>query len=226
MFWFHPSFVVVIPALILAFWAQAKVKRAYRKYSQVASESGMTGYQVARYILNNNGLTNVEIEPVAGELSDHYDPRSRTVRLSEGIYNNSSVASLGIAAHEVGHALQHAEGYQALKLRHALLRPANLGSSLAFPLFFAGIIFSSLQILMTIGIVLFAAALAFHVVTLPVEYNASSRAIKNLRGSGLLAGNDVDGAKAVLSAAALTYVASAAMALAQLIQLLILRDSE
>lgn len=223
---FDPTFVLLIPAVVLAIWAQMKVKSSYQKYSQVRSASGLTGAQVARRILNMHGLNNVEVEPVAGELSDHYDPRTRTVRLSEGIYNVNSVAALGIAAHEVGHAVQHANGYTPLKIRHAILGPANIGSTMAFPLFFVGFIFAnSMSWLMTVGIYLFLGALAFQLVTLPVEFNASTRAMSSLRGSGLMAENEVKLAGKVLNAAALTYVAAAAMALMQLIRLLILRGA-
>jgi len=222
---FDPTMVLLIPALILAFWAQARVHHAYRKFSEVRSASNLTGAQVARRILNTNGLQDVKVESVPGELSDHYDPRSRTVRLSEGIYNSPSVAALGIAAHEVGHAIQHHKGYIALRLRHAFLMPANLGSTLAMPLFLAGFFFTSLKILMDIGIFLFLGALAFQLITLPVEFNASKRALAQLTATGLLADFEVAKSRKVLNAAALTYVAAAAMALLQLVRLLILRES-
>lgn len=224
MFFWDPTMILLIPALILAFWAQAKVRGAYAKYSQIRSASGLTGAQVARSILNMNGLQDVVVEEHPGELSDHYDPRSRTVRLSEGVYNYNSVAALGIAAHEVGHAIQHSKGYAPLAFRSLLVKPANIGSWMAFPLFFIGFIFSSMQILMTVGIIFFSAALAFQLVTLPVEFDASRKAIDNLRRSGILEESDVNGARAVLSAAALTYVAAATMALSQLIRLLVLRN--
>ena len=222
---FDPSSLLLIPALILAFWAQNKVKRSYRKFSQVRSASGLTGATVARRLLNSNGMNDVEVEPVAGELSDHYDPRTRKVRLSEGIYNSGSVAALGIAAHEVGHAVQHANGYAALRFRHALLMPANLGTTLAFPIFLIGFIFSSVNVLMDIGIYLFLGALAFQLITLPVEFNASRRALVALRGTGMMADAEVDQARQVLSAAAWTYVAAATMALSHLLRLLILRGA-
>ncbi len=224
MFFWDPTMILLIPALILAFWAQAKVKGAYAKYSRIRSASGLTGAQVARSILNQNGLSDVDIEEQPGQLSDHYDPRTRTVRLSEGVYRYNSVAALGIAAHEVGHAIQHSRGYAPLAFRSMLLGPANLGSWMAFPLFFIGFIFSSMHVLMTVGIILFTAALAFQLVTLPVEFDASRKAIDNLRRSGILEESDVSGARAVLSAAALTYVAAATMALSQLIRLLVLRN--
>jgi len=223
---FDPTMLLLIPAVVLAIWAQFKVRSAYRRFSEVRSVSGLTGAQVARRILNTQGLSDVKVEPTAGELSDHYDPRTRTVRLSEGIYGYDSVAALGIAAHEVGHAVQHAHHFAPLKFRHALLTPANLGSTLAFPMFFIGFLFSgSMGILMDIGIILFLAALAFQLITLPVEFDASRRALANLRGTGLLAEVEVIQARKVLTAAAWTYVAAAAMALTQLLRLLILRGS-
>ncbi len=222
---FDPTIILLIPGLILAFWAQAKVQGAYRKYSAIRSASNLTGAQVARRILNTNGLNDVAVEEVPGELTDHYDPRTRTVKLSEAVYHSPSVAALGIAAHEVGHAIQHHSGYIALRLRHALLTPANLGSTLALPLFLIGFIFTSFKVLMDIGIFLFLGALAFQLVTLPVEFNASKRALVQLQRTGLLADFEVERSRKVLSAAALTYVAAATMALLQLIRLLILRES-
>lgn len=223
-FW-DPTFILLIPAMILAFWAQSKVRRAYRQYSEVASASGMTGAQVARRILAMEGVSGVEVEAVPGQLSDHYDPRTRKVCLSEGIYGESSVAALGIAAHEVGHAVQHARHYGPLSIRHVLLRPANIGSTLAMPLFFIGMFFGSFKVLMDVGIFLFIGALAFQLITLPVEFDASRRALTALRGSGLMASSEVTMARKVLTAAAWTYVAAAAVALTHLIRLLVLRDS-
>ncbi|NQU06209.1 MAG: zinc metallopeptidase [Calditrichaeota bacterium] len=222
---FDPTFVLLVPAMIMAFWAQNKVKSTYAKYSRVRSARGMTGADVARRILSLKGLNDVEVEPVKGELTDHYDPRTRKVRLSEGIYNSASVAALGIAAHEVGHAVQHSEGYTALKLRAVLLKPANLGSTLAMPIFLIGFIFSSFTVLMDIGIILFIAALAFQLITLPVEFDASKRAMVNLRSTGILADTEADQARKVLNAAAWTYVAAATMMLSHLIRLLILRGA-
>jgi len=224
---FDPTMILLIPAMILAFWAQMKVRSSYRKFSEVASLSGLTGAQVAQRILAMEGVSDVKVEEVAGELSDHYDPRTRTVHLSEGIYGVRSVAALGIAAHEVGHAVQHARDYAPLKIRHLLLWPANIGSTLAMPLFLIGFFFSAgqLKILMDIGIVIFTGALAFQLVTLPVEFDASRRALASLRGSGLMASDEVTMARKVLTAAAWTYVAAAAVSLTHLIRLLVLRDS-
>ncbi len=220
-----PTFLLLIPAMILSFWAQSKVKRTYHKFSQIASSSGMTGAQVARKILDMEGVADVEVEEVAGELTDHYDPSTKKVRLSEGIFGQRSVAAFGIAAHEVGHAIQHNRGYAPLQIRHALLTPANLGSNLAMPLFFIGFFFSSFKVLMDVGIFFFIGALAFQLVTLPVEFDASRRALVALRGSGIMDTGEVTMARKVLTSAAWTYVAAAAVSLMHLIRLLILRGS-
>ncbi|MBT3231267.1 MAG: zinc metallopeptidase [Calditrichaeota bacterium] len=221
-FMFDSTIVLLIPALILAFWAQWKVKRAYRKYSQVRSDSGLSGAEVARKILDMFGLNDVEVISTEGVLSDHYNPKTRQVCLSEPIYHTDSVAALGIAAHEVGHAIQHAKGYYFLQLRHTLLAPANLGSTLAFPLFLIGFFFSSFSWLMTLGIGLFGSVLAFQLVTLPVEFDASKRALANLRSTGILVDREVGQARAVLSAAALTYIAAVIVTLTHFLRLIIL----
>ncbi len=225
-FVFDPTFALILPALALALWAQRKVKSTFRRYSQVTNQSGATGAQIARGILRQKGLAEVDVDSVAGELTDHYDPSTTTVNLSESNYDKRSIASLAVSAHECGHALQHADGYQPMVWRAKLVPAANLGSKAAFPLFFIGMIFGqgSLTILMDLGIALFAAALLFHLVTLPVEFNASKRALVILEGSNYLTGHEMDGAQKVLRAAAWTYVASATMALTQLIRLLILRN--
>jgi Zn-dependent membrane protease YugP len=223
-FW-DPTFILIIPAMILAFWAQYRVKKTYRKFAEVESSTGLTGAQVAKRILATEGVMDVTVEAVEGELTDHYDPKTRTVRLSEGIYDQRSVAALGIAAHEVGHAVQHNRGYAPLAIRSALLVPANLGSTIALPMFFIGMFFSSFRVLMDIGIFLFLGALAFQLITLPVEFDASRRAIASLRGSGMMANHEVGMAQKVLAAAALTYVAALAVTLSHLIRMLILRDS-
>ena len=224
MFFYDPTFLLIIPAIILAIYAQSKVSRTYKKYSKVKSQRGYTGAQLAQYLLDDNRMTNVKIEATPGELTDHYDPRSKTLRLSQGVHNSSSVAALGIVAHEVGHALQDAKAFAPLKLRNSFVPVANLGSGLAFPLFFVGII-ANFPLLMDLGIVLFSLAVAFSVITLPVEFNASNRAIKILSSGRYLMQNEVPMAKKVLSAAALTYVAATAMAILNLVRLLILRGS-
>ncbi len=222
-----PTFLLVIPALILAFYAQARVKGAYRKYSQIFASSRITGAQAAYQLLQTAGAGDVTIEKLPGELTDHYDPRKRVLRLSQGVYDSSSIAALGIAAHETGHAIQHQQNYQPMKLRSVIYPVASIGSTLAFPLFFVGFIFSKSgpNILMDIGILLFAGAVAFSVVTLPVEFNASKRALALLEERRFLTSDEMVGARKVLGAAALTYVASTAMAAMQLLRMFLLRQS-
>lgn len=222
---FDPTWIIILPALILSLWAQANVNSTFARFSRVSNRRGMTGYDAARRILDMNGLQNVAIEHIAGNLTDHYDPRSNTVRLSDSVYGSSSVAAIGVAAHEVGHAVQHAVGYTPIKVRNAIVPVVNLCSQLAMPLFILGLIFSSSLFMLTdVGIILFSAAVLFHIVTLPVEINASRRALSTLESSYMLEGEEISGAKKVLSAAAMTYVASAAMALLQLLRLIAIRD--
>ncbi len=223
--YFLDYLIWMAPAMILALWAQAKVKGAYQKYSRVPMRGRMTGAQVARQILNSFNLSDVPIEQVPGNLSDHYDPRKRVLRLSPAVYQGSSIAAAGIAAHEVGHAIQHGQGYFPLHLRTYIYPVASLGTSAAWILFmlgFALLYFGSVfgQAMIMLGILLFAAYVVFALVTLPVEFNASSRALHALEGFGYLSRDEVQGARKVLNAAALTYVAAAAMALMQLIYML------
>jgi uncharacterized protein len=220
---FDSTIVLLIPVLILAVWAQARVRGSYNRFSRVTSTTRMTGAQIARTILNRNGLSDVAVKLVSGVMTDHYDPRTREVCLSEGVYNTSSVAAISIAAHEVGHALQHASSYVPLQMRASILPVANIGSTAAFPLFLVGMFIHS-GILMDLGIIFFAAALLFHLVTLPVEYNASSRALAQIRGI-VYQDEEVAGARKVLNAAALTYVAATLMALMNLLRLILLRGS-
>lgn len=215
--------VLVVPALLLSLYAQTKVKSTYAKYSRMGNRKGLTGAEIAKLILERNGLYDVRVEPIAGELTDHYDPRTKVVRLSQSVYGNNSVAAIGVAAHETGHAIQHSESYGPLVLRSTLVPAANIGSSLGFPLAIAGI-FLGFGPLVTIGILLFTIAVAFYMITLPVEFNASSRAIRSLEDTGILDYDEIDPAKKVLSAAAMTYVASAAVALANLLRLLMLAN--
>ncbi len=225
LFFWDWTFILLIPALVLAIYAQSKVKSAYAQYSRVPSRSGMTGAQVARNLLDRNGLSQVRIEKIPGILSDHYDPRTGVLKLSEGVYSSRSVAALGIAAHESGHAIQHGVGYSPLMLRNSFVPVANFGSSLAFPLFILGFLFSGpLKVLMDVGIILFSLAVVFHIVTLPVELNASQRALVLLNREGILAPKEVTAARKVLNAAAWTYVAAAAMAALQLLRLIVLRS--
>ena len=224
-FFWDPTMILLIPAIILAVWAQMRVSSTYAKYSKVSSAQGISGEKAARYLLQRNGITDVAVEAVEGKLSDHYDPKSKTVRLSVANFKGHSLSALAVAAHEVGHAIQDNTGYMPLKLRHTILPATNLGSWAAFPLFIIGIIFSN-PLFMDIGIVLFAGVVIFHFVTLPVEYNASSRALAQLGDNGMLMEQEISGAKKVLNAAALTYVAATAVALIHLIRMLILRGND
>ena len=223
-FFFDPTFLLLIPCIILALYAQRRVRSTYSKFSQVRSTAGITGAEAARRLLRENGVVDVAVEEVGGTLSDHYDPRDKVVRLSSGIYRGSHLAGLAVAAHEVAHAAQHANGYFPLNLRHSFLPVANLGSKAAFPLFLIGFFFNS-PVMMDIGIAFFAAVVAFQVVTLPVEFNASSRAMAQLVEGRYLAPQEGVLARKVLSAAALTYVAATATSLMHLVRLLILRGS-
>lgn len=220
---YDPTFVLLIPAVILAVYAQWKVKSTYDKYSQVRCSRGYTGAQVARYILDDYRLQKIEVVPTPGELTDHYDPRTGKLNLSQNVYNSNSVAAIGVAAHEAGHAIQDAKSYVPLKLRNGLVPVTNLGTTLAFPLFLLGL-FASLPIFMDLGIILFSLAVVFSIVTLPVEFNASRRAIRVLADGNFLTAQELPMAKAVLDSAALTYVAATAMALLNLARLLIMRS--
>ncbi len=235
MFFFWDwTMILMIPGLILTLWAQAKVKSAYSKFSREQSRSGMTGAETARRILDSNDLGGVRIEHVSGNLTDHYDPREGVLRLSDGVYDSKSIAALGIAAHEAGHAVQHGVKYPALALRSAVAPAAATGSKLGIWLFIIGMIipffagqnsawFAYSGTIMDAGIILFSFAVAFTLITLPVEFNASKRAIMVLERGGYLTTDEVPKAKAVLDAAAWTYVAAAATAIMMLIRLLILR---
>lgn len=226
--WFFDSGMIlfVLPAMFFAMYAQNKVKSAYAHYSRLYPAGKLTGAQVARLLLDNAGLEQVKVLQVEGRLTDHYDPRSKVVRLSAPIYGDSSLASLGIAAHEVGHALQHDHDYLPLSIRNSFVPLAGFGSQAAFPLFLIGFFFGGggLSVFMDIGIALFLFAVLFQVITLPVEFNASSRALVLLQDGGYLRGEELSGAKKVLNAAALTYVAALAVALAQFFRLLMLRN--
>lgn len=224
MFFFDSTIVLLIPVLILAFYAQSKVKGNYQKYRQYRNSANLTGAEIARMILDRQGLSDVEIRAVKGVLTDHYDPRKKTVSLSEDVYYGISVASASIAAHEVGHALQHAQKYRPLVVRASILPAAQIGTSAAFPLFIAGLLFSYPP-LMDIGILFFAAALLFHIVTLPVEFNASHRALAELNKGVIHSEQEAKGVKAVLNAAALTYIAATLMALVNLLRLILIRGS-
>jgi hypothetical protein len=227
MYFGDTTFFLLIPAILLALYAQARVKGAYARYSRVMAQSGLTGAEAARSLLNSGGAGDVPVERIAGQLTDNYDPRKKVLRLSESVYDGRSLAALGIAAHETGHALQHHNHYAPLQFRNGFFPVANIGSTLAFPLFFIGLLTSSRgpSVLMDIGILLFTAAVLFSVVTLPVEFNASKRAVHILETQGLLNGQEIAGARKVLSAAALTYVAATATAILWLVRMLVLRGS-
>jgi Zn-dependent membrane protease YugP len=225
MFFWDPTMVLLIPAIILAIYAQIKVKGTYQKFRQIHNARKMTGYQAAIELLRMNGISDVEVEETEGTLSDHYDPRVKKVRLSSDNYRGTSLAALAVAAHEVGHVIQHHKNYFPLQIRHMILPVTNFGSWLAFPLFLIGF-FLRTPFLMDLGIIFYAGVVVFHLVTLPVEFNASGRALVQLQSHGFLSTQEMGGAKKVLNAAALTYVAAAAMAALQLVRLLILRGDD
>jgi len=215
------TMIILLPALILSFYAQAKVSSTFQKYLRVGSQGGLTGADVARQILSRNGINDVSVDVQRGKLSDHYDPRRRVVRLSSDVYYGRSLAALGVAAHECGHALQHDMGYAPLAIRNAIVPVASIGSQMAFPMFFMGLIFRA-DFLLTLGIVMFSAAVLFQIITLPVEFNASNRAVAVLEGQGFIDRSEVGPVKQVLGAAALTYVAATLTAVMQLLRLLII----
>ena len=209
--------------LLLAMWAQMKVNTTFNRYNKITTQNGLTGHDAARKILDANGLQSVRIERVAGNLTDHYDPKANVIRLSDSVYNQNSVGAVGVAAHEAGHAVQHSEGYMPIKVRNSIIPAANIGSYLAFPLAFLGIIVSS-DLLINAGIILFSLVVLFQLVTLPVEFDASKRAVAVLGSGGMLANQEVRGVKKVLFAAAMTYVAAAATAVMNLVRLLVLTN--
>lgn len=221
---FDSTMFLLIPALLLAGWAQFKVKSTFARYSLVASRRGVTADQVARMLLDRFGLNSVPVNRVGGQLTDHYDPRNRTLSLSDSVFGNSSIAAIGVAAHEVGHAIQHSVGYAPLAIRNNIVPVVNITSTLAMPLFFIGLLMQG-PMLMDVGILLFLGVIVFHVITLPVELNASSRAIAILGDTGALGTDELRGANSVLNAAAWTYIAATVMAVMQLLRLLVLRNS-
>ncbi|MBO5292003.1 MAG: zinc metallopeptidase [Lachnospiraceae bacterium] len=221
-FFYDPTYILVLIGILLTVFASVKVNSTYSKYARVRSMSGMTGAEAAQRILWNAGIQDVRIEHVRGSLTDHYDPSAKVLRLSDATYGSNSVAAVGVAAHECGHALQHKEGYAPLSIRSALVPAANIGSRLGVPIILLGLLFGSGGILINIGIWVFSLSVLFQVVTLPVEFNASSRAMKMLEGYGILGGQELSQCRKVLSAAALTYVAAAAASLLQLLRLVLL----
>lgn len=222
---FDYTWLLMILASILALWAQFKVKSTYKKYNKVTSRTGMTGAEAAVRILSSQGINDVRIQRVAGELTDHYNPTDKTLNLSDSTYASTSVAAVGVAAHECGHAIQHAQGYSFLQFRTKLFPFASFGSKFSFVFIIAGLFFGSTNALIDVGIILFSLTVLFQVVTLPVEFDASNRALVLLQNTGVLYNEEAKQTKKVLSAAALTYVASAAVAVIQLLRLLLLRGS-
>jgi len=227
MFFFGgPLFWLAVASFLFALWAQYKVWSTFNRYSRVPASSGLTGAEVAERILRYSGVMDVRVEPVQGMLSDHYDPHARTLRLSPPVYHSASVAALGVAAHEVGHALQHKEQYAPLALRNAIVPVAGIGSQLGIWLFFIGMILGrSGGWLMDLGILLFLGVVAFTLITLPVEFDASRRAVQVLQAHGLVTPREAEGVRAVLGAAAMTYVAAAASAIVELLRLLAIRHA-
>lgn len=213
--------VIVLPVMILALVAQVKVRSTFKKYSQIASDGGMTGADAARMVLDSYGVTGVQIVPVAGELTDHFDPKDNVIRLSEPVYNARTAAAVGVAAHEAGHAAQYAENYVPMQIRSAVIPATKVGSTLSLPLIILGMIFS-ISAISFIGVILFGFTVLFQLVTLPVEFNASRRAVAALGSSGRVSQEGVKSAKKVLTAAAMTYVAALATALANMVRLMIL----
>lgn len=222
--YFDSTYLLVIPAIIFALIAQIKVKTTFNKYSSEHNQHGYTAKEVARKILDDNGLQNVSIEYIQGDLTDHYDPTANVIRLSDSVYSSTSVAAIGVAAHEVGHAIQHAKGYSPIKLRQAIIPITRIGSGLAVPLVFLGLLFASLRWLVPVGIFLYTGVVFFQAVTLPVEFNASNRALKTLDENLILYKDEVKMAKKVLSAAAMTYVAAMFSSLMSLLRLIIIAN--
>lgn len=223
--YFDPTMIILIPAVLISFWAQTKVNSTYNKFSQVRTMNGYTGMQVARMMLDEAGLWDVRIEMVNTRLGDHYDPRSKVLRLSPDVYSNPTIASAGIAAHEVGHAIQHKLSYKPLILRNSIVPVVNFSSNISWLLFFLGIMMG-LKNLTLLGIILFSTVVIFQLVTLPVEFNASNRAIDILKSRGILYGDEVQKAGKVLDAAAMTYVAATLMAISQLIRLIAINNRD
>lgn len=218
--------LIMLPCFILSLICSASVKSNFSKYSKVNNSRGLTGAQAAQQVLNAHGVTGVRIEPVSGKLTDHFDPRTNVIRLSESVYNARTVSAVGVACHEAGHAVQHAEGYVPNKIRSAIVPVANIGSRLSWIVLVVGMLLPvQFNFVITIGIVLFSASVVFTLITLPVEFNASSRALKTIQSTGMLNESEYAGAKKVLTAAAMTYVAAAATSIMQLLRLILIFGS-
>ena len=223
MFYMDPTYAILIPGLLVSLWAQCRVDSVTRKYARVSARCGLTGAELAQRLLHEEGIDDVTVERIGGNLTDHYDPSTRTLRLSQGVADSTSLTALGVAAHETGHALQHRDAYKPLVLRTAVVPTVNIGSNLSWPLFLIGLIFNW-QPLITLGIVFFLLTVLFTLITLPVEFNASKRAMTALSSGGYLYADELDGAGRVLKAAAMTYVAAALTAVLQLLRLLALSN--
>lgn len=219
-YYFDPTWIILVPALILSLWAQANVNSTFRKYAKVNNRFGYTGAEAARRILDMNGLHSVKIEHIGGDLTDHFDPKANVVRLSDATYNSQSVGSIGVAAHEVGHAIQHATGYSPIRFRNAIVPVVNVCNMLSMPILLLGLFLS--YTLVELGIILFSATVIFQLVTLPVEFNASRRALRTLETQNMLAADELKGASKVLKAAALTYVAAAVSSILSLLRIILL----
>ncbi|WP_097025547.1 zinc metallopeptidase [Clostridium peptidivorans] len=224
MFYFDRSMIILIPAIIISAWAQMKISSTFQRYSAVRSVNGYTGSQVARKLLDSQGLFDVPVQVIGGKLTDHYDPVHRVMRLSEEVFYGTSVASIGVAAHETGHAFQHQERYSPLIIRNSIVPIVNFSSNASWVILLLGFVLG-LPGLLNIGILLFSAVVVFQLITLPVEFNASNRALKMIENTGILYKDEVAGAKKVLSAAAMTYVAATLMSIAQLLRLIVLSNS-
>lgn len=222
MYYFDPTYVLVLIGAVISMLASAKVNSTYAKYNKVRSLSGMTGADAAARILHQAGLYGIRIEHIAGNLTDHYDPRDKVLRLSDTVYGSPSIAAIGVAAHECGHAIQDQEEYFPLRFRNTLVPVANIGTKAAIPIIILGVLLSASQTLINVGVMLFSLGVLFQLVTLPVEFNASNRAIRILEGTGMLQGEEVKGARKVLGAAAMTYVAAAAASILSLLRLMLL----
>lgn len=225
--YFDPTYILVLAGVVISMMASAKMRSTFQRYSRVRSRSGMTGREAAERLLKSQGIYDVRVEHVSGSLTDHFDPRNKVLRLSDATYNSASVAAIGVAAHECGHAVQHAKGYTPLSIRSALVPVVNFGSAVSWPLIFAGLLINSRSavMLLNLGILAFSLSVLFQIVTLPVEFNASNRALRILGDTGMLYPDEVRDTRKVLTAAALTYVAGAAAAILQLLRLLLITNS-
>lgn len=221
MFFYDPTIIILIPVLIIAMYAQYKVKSTFNKYSKISTNMNMSAADIVRNLLKENGINDVNVQQIKGKLTDHYDPSKKVLNLSENIYNSNSVAAIGVAAHEAGHAIQDYKGYKPLKLRASLVPAASIGSSWGLPMAIIGF-FLQTQFLIVLGFIMFFGAFIFHLVTLPVEFNASTRALTMLKNNEILNTNELKGAKKVLRAAAFTYVSATLVALANLVRIVLL----